>query len=318
MNLRFHIPLLILAVAFPLATKSWDLTNGIEEVVPKQDVPSFFQILVVSADNLNDPPYTKANPPRGVFTVHECIRGYRGYVKNDKVELGWEATSNEKDHVPWSKDMPELWQRFYEERPGTREWQETQLPAPSLGQQIIVFAVPMPRPLSDTAKRLTGAAHDQEIWKDIRASRKMTYLEVRAAFALNATNRQTLVEYGGRTDRDPRIQVPLMLLLPGCSPLWVALFGLGFALPPQRRWRVWVPAILIAPSSILLWLLYESGNVTGGIRIDLLIILPALALNTVGAIVTAVFLLVNRSRVRKGRANQVSEATARRLAEPQD
>lgn len=308
MKLKHQFSILALVIAWPLVARPWDLTKGIAEIVPKEDVPSFIQILVVSADTLNDPPYNKGNPPRGVFTVHECLRGC---VRATKVELCWSATETETDHLPWTNGMPEIWKNSYMQRPATPQWQKIPLPAPALSERIIVFAAENHRPLSEDAQRMTGTAYSWEITKNIWASKKMAYYEVRAVYSLNAVNRQTIAEYAGPSDRDPRIQGMLGSLLLRCTPLWGLLFCLGFALPEPRRWLLWLPAVLVAPASIVLWLLFESGNVTGGIRIDLLIVVPALVLNTVGAIVTARFLLVNRSRVKKKRANQALQCSTR-------
>ena len=269
------------------------LYDGIATTISPSDrslQSTFAVFLVVSAEELNDGPHCNGNPPRGIFRIHEQLRGF---VPKERVELVWSTRSEEKDHVPWSQEMPSAWRRYYRGRPGTSEWQQIPLPPPKIGEKIIVFAKTAPRPLSESAQTTKGLDHIREIWKGIAKSKNTPYLIVSKAFAYNQSNRQTVLDDMGPTDRNPRIQAVLVRLLLGCTPLSLVVFALAFGISHRRRVLLWASVIAIAPLSFLLWWFVETGILTGGIRIDLFIVLPFLCVNVVMAVVAAVTMLIH-------------------------
>jgi len=293
MRYKPHFFLAFAVLCLAMSAVAGNLYQGVASTVAEKKVAPFVKILVVSADKLNDPPHNNSNPPRGMFTVHECLRGHVGA---SKVELGWMVRSNEADHMPWTSDMPVTWQQFYWERPGTDEWSRRSLPAPPMGERIIVFAVETHRPMSCEAKQTKGWNHIREIRKNISASERLPYFEVREVFAFTDSNREIIRRSAGPADRDPRIQRLLARVFISCTFACLILFGVAFGSPPRRRVFLWIATIGVALLSVLVWGLFESGNVTGGIRIDLFIIFPMLGINLLAAFAAVVAIVINRKR----------------------
>ena len=245
---------------------AWDLTRGIEPTVPSDEIPSFYLILVVSAERLNSAPHTNENPPTGIFTVHERIRGH---LKEDRVAARWYRMPGEDDVVPWSSEMPDMWKRFHWLRPGTPEWNNIPVPAPAIGQKIIVFAQVAP---SDER----NAAHSA-----LSVEPDLTLLRVRGVFAHTEANVATLRHHMGRTDWPPFVMGPLWLavfiLAAGAAGRLASSFAKELA-THSRRLRL---GGILFVSSLALWLLFEYGNVTGGIRVDLLLLFPLFILDII-------------------------------------
>lgn len=270
MNRLIRLTTLLLAAVSPAL--AWDLAREIEATVPPEKVPSFYNILVVSADSLNPAPHTNKNPPNGVFTVHERIRGH---LRHKRVAAYWWRMPSEKDVVPWSVGMPDMWKRFHWKRPGNPEWNAIPVPAPEIGKKVIVFGQ-------------AGISEERNMASyALSVEPNLTTLRVRAVYKYSSENIATLRQHMGRTDWHPFVMIPL----------WLAAFALAIAsivllvsssikdiAIPSRKLRQ--SGILFA-SSILAWLLFESGNVTGGIRVDLLFLLPLFMLAAIMLTVSA-------------------------------
>ncbi|MFA7172951.1 MAG: hypothetical protein WC340_05975 [Kiritimatiellia bacterium] len=238
---------------------AWDLTRGIEASVPSERIPSFYLILVVSAERLNPEPHTNENPPTGIFTVHERIRGY---LKEDRVAAQWHRMPSEEDVLPWAEGMPDMSDRVHWFRPGKPEWNRIPVPAPDIGKKIIIFAQVAP-----SCER--SAAHFA-----LSAEPDLTLLRVRGVFDHTEANVAILRQHMGRTDWPPFVMGSLWLavvvLAIGAAGRLATSFAKDFA---DHTRRLKLGGILFV-ASLVLWVLFEYGNVTGGIRVDLLLLFP--------------------------------------------
>jgi hypothetical protein len=267
----------------------WDRSKGIAEVVPEgSEIHSFLAVLVVSADTLNAPPHNNANPPQGIFTVHECLRGH---IRARKVELEWEPMSwGEQDRVPWTPGMPESWRRYHWFRPGTEAWNVQPIPGPAIGQKIIVLANRRPRPLTTDGRPGGGWLQMVDMARAMTASMRLPYFQIRAAFVWNDANRQAIEAAAEPDGPDPLVQIPLALLLLGCTPVCLVLFGAFGGRPSRAPPARWVGAIGVALFSVVLWRFLEAGSSGGNIRIDLFVTLPLLGINLAVGLASALAL----------------------------
>lgn len=260
MNIRYRIGLIAAACLIVVAPSlAWDLTRGIEPTVPSEKIPSFYLILVVSTESLNPTPHTNENPPCGIFSVHERIRGY---LKENRVAFRWWRFPEEDDVLPWSEGMPNMSAHFHWLRPGKPSWNRIPVPAPETGKKIIVFTQVAP---SDEL----SAAHFA-----LSAEPDLTLLRVRGVFAHTEANVTTLRQHMGRTDWPPFVLRPLWLavfILAACAAGRLASSFSKERARHSRRLRLGAIAFVAA---LVLWLLFEYGNVTGGIRVDLLLLFP--------------------------------------------
>lgn len=270
---------------------SWDLTRGIAPAVPSKEIPSFYLILVVSAERLNPAPHTNENPPTGVFTIHERIRGY---LREERVAAQWWIKPSEEDVLPWAEGMPDMSDRFYWLRPGKPEWNRIPVPAPSIGQRIIVFAQEAPSSERSAAQFALTDEPD------------LTLLRVRGVFKYNDANIATLRQHMGRTDW------PLFLM----GPLWLIVFVFAIIAPVimvssfckesarhSRRLRL---GCILYVASLALWLLFEYGNVTGGIRVDLLLLFPLFILDAILLVLSGGVWAFRKSKQNKNSQQQAS------------
>jgi len=300
----------ILAFLIVLPAQGSELYNGLTSTISPSNSGlqrSFYQYLVVSVDKLNDGPHNNANPPRGVFTVEEQLRGK---LRAKQVELMWKTKSEEKDHVPFSEGMPVEFSIHYSVRPGTPDWQKIVFPPPPIGERIIVFAQVYRRPLSQSAQWTKGDARLREILKATSKSRKMMpFLIVHAAYAYSESNRQVILGNMGPTDRDPMIQTILVCILLSCTPLSVLLFAIAFGISYRKRLLMWTCTVALAPVSVLVWILFETGNVTGGIRIDLFIIFPSLGINVIMALAAIIAMVIHWIKHKREQSSPPSPPT---------
>lgn len=232
------------------------LNDGIATVVP-DDHPMlsgpFFTFMVVSADRLSSEPHSNANPPEGVFTVHEVLRGL---VSEEKVELKWKPSDTPEDHIDGGPGEREH-QNWYRQ-PLVSEWYARPLPGPRLGERIIVFAVKQSSPSSPVQS-----------------------YDVRAAFSLTEDNRRTVLQTMGPTDRQPKAQRMLLLTITLLAAVSVSRLAASFRGTLTIRNRALVHGSLAWVTSLIVYLCFEAGNRTGGIRIDLFLLYPMLAFNLV-------------------------------------
>ena len=247
----------VLLLVMLLSTASGrGLNDGIATVVP-DDHPMlagpFFTFMVVSADRLSSEPHSNANPPEGIFTVHEVLRGL---VSAEKVELKWKPSDAPEDHIDGGPGQREH-QNWYRQ-PLASEWYGRPLPGPTLGEKIIVFAVKQSSPSSPVQR-----------------------YDVRAAFRLTDDNRQTVLREIGATDRRPNAQRMILLTITILAAVSVSRLAAAFRGTLTIRNRALVHGSLAWVISLIVYLYYEAGNRTGGIRVDLFLLYPMLAFNLV-------------------------------------
>ena len=274
--------LMLVAVPPGLA---WDLTRGIEAIVPPEEVPSFYEILVVSADSLNPAPHTNKNPPNGVFTVHERIRGH---LRQNRIAAYWYRMPSKSDVPPWSDGMPETWKWIYWHRPTNPEWNAIPVPAPEIGQKVIVFGQVNPGDERNMASYALSVEPD------------LTMLRVRAVYKYTSENVATLRQHMGRTDWPPFVMVPLCL-----AAFTLAIASVGRLVSSSTKNIVIHSRRLrqggtLFVASLLSWLLFECGNVTGGIRVDLLFLFPLFML-------AAILLVASGTSWRFKKSKQIKE-----------
>lgn len=263
-------PLVVLCAFAPVCPAD-SLHDG-----PRADLPAGFHmlkqpwytILAASVVELDPGPFCHTNPPAGVFRVDQVLRGH---ARTGSVRMTWELDHTDPDnYVPWDESMPGSWQRTYFLRPHTEAWNRTPMAAPTIGEKLIVFAN--------------------------RAGRAFT---VREVFAYTESNAATVLANMGPTDRHPLVQGLLfhaILVAP-----WLAL-AMFIASVASRRFqtRAWLSVqMLISVLVIPLYLLYESGNRTKGLRADLVILFPIMGIGVgvfVAAIATSIW---RRVRTRK-------------------
>jgi hypothetical protein len=260
------------------------LNDGIGYSIPP-DHPMlkspFFVLLVVSADQINPGPHSNRNPPRGVFSVHEVLRGH---FRAERVELEWTPSETPEDHVNGGPGEPR-YQDWYRQ-PKEPEWYDRSLPAPEVGEKIIVFA----------------AVHAS-------TSSELPYLDVRAAYRLTEENRHTVLRNMEPTDRHPTIQGYVLVIVALLAAASVTRLGWAFQRSAPGPRRALVHGAALCAASLLMYIYFEVGNRTGGIRVDLLLIYPILLFNFGVLIVACIWLAVRRSR---GRTQEPSGAGAGR------
>ena len=238
---------------------AWDLTREIEPTVPSEEIPSFYLILVVSAERLNPGPHTNENPPCGIFSVHERIRGY---LKDERVAVRWDRQPSEADVLPWSEGMPDMSDSFHWLRPGKPEWNSIAVPPPEIGEKIIVFAQVAPSDERSAADFVLADEPDLKL------------LRVRGVFAYSEANVSTLRQYMGRTDWPSFIMGPLLLAVFVLAVAAAARLATSFAKDVDAHTRRLKRGGILFVASLVLWMLYECGNVTGGLRVELLLLFP--------------------------------------------
>jgi len=241
--------LLLLSNALPVLGSN--LNDGIAETIsPNEQIlePPFYEILVVSADKINSGPHLNRNPPRGVFTLHEVLRGY---VREKKVELQWTPPDGPEDRI---KSL--AGQNWYRQ-PYVKRWYNRALPAPSIGKKIIVFAVEQHLPTS-----------------------QLLLFDVRGAYQFTGNNRKTILQNMGPTDRNPTAQGMLGLTVVALVVLSVSRLEYAFRGSTRKRLRALIQGGLACAASILVYIYYEHGNVIGStFGFDLWLLYPVMLFN---------------------------------------
>jgi len=246
---------------------AWDLSRGVVPDVPAEALSSFIQVMVVTPQTMNPGPHNHGIPPRGEFLVDELIRG--NYVKTDRIELLWAAKRLTCHFVEWDESMPQDWRISYYKRPMKSGWEDIPLPPPPLGEKIIVFA-------------RRESKHD--------GKGNFPLYTVLGAFAYSDANIAALRRHMGRTDWPPSVLVSLLLVVFILAIVATGRLASSFVkdLALQRR-RLKLGGILFG-ASFILWLALEYGNVTGGIRIDLLLLFPLFLLSIILLVASGVVL----------------------------
>jgi len=265
-----------------LSAQAQDLSHGLIPEVPKTSFAPFNELLVVSAETLNPGPHNNGNPPKGLFRIHRILR--RGKITGEEVHLRWVAGKFLSHYEEWEPSMPEDWRIRFDRRPLKPGWEALPLPAPPLGEKIIIVA-----------------QHEDEPPTNVQT------LTVYAAYPSTENNLAIILKHMGRTDWSPRL---LAYLFRGVFILAVLAAGRlasSFVkdLAIQKR-RLKLGGILFG-ASFLLWLVFEYGNVTGGIRIDLLFLFPLFLLSIALLIASGAVLKFRIHRQDKDGANKPPE-----------
>ena len=229
---------------------------------------SFHIIAIVEAVSLSSEPHTNANPPSGAFRVNEVLRGY---LKAESAECFWRTEKSPQDYEPWNDRMPESWRAQFYRRPLQKEWYARIIDAPRLGEKLIIFALQQ---------------HPEE--------REFPLLEIVRAVRATDKNTKIIINNMAPPDRNPHVQVCAMLILAGSGwgALALAIMSFQWRKSPRKLKRV--AAVSILP--FLLYVFFETGNRTGGIRIDLVFIYPALLMNGLSLVIASILLLIGKKR----------------------
>lgn len=266
---RLHAWIVALLAICLLSTLPPAVNASIAQTVEPGDAlleKSFHTILVVKTKNLNPGPYTNANPPTGQFDVEEVLRGQ---LDADVVELFWRPKKTLAEFEPWAKSMPEDWRIHFYRRPLREGWHQKQMLAPEIGERLIVFGL-LQRP---------------------KASPVPSFKVVRA-IRYSPANRKVVVDHMAEPDRHPRIQGKVFLCILGVSLLtfiFACLTPLVF--PKSKKVLGIMLTMLVAACSFPLYVFYEIGIKTGGIRIDVLILYPALFVDLIVIVICAIRLI---------------------------
>ncbi|MDZ4198289.1 MAG: hypothetical protein U1E27_03290, partial [Kiritimatiellia bacterium] len=212
----------------------------------------FLDIFVARPVSISRGPHTHSNPPEGLFSVE---RPLRGHTRHGKVRLRWEVKQHRRDYIPWDSSMPAEWRKDYFRRPLTAEWHHTQMKTPAMDEPLIIFAV----------KKLW--------WGDPEP------LAVRAVYSYTNENIATILANMGASDRAPWLQgiignLAVILLLFSLVASITAFLAHGNL--RQRSRLLSLPLFLVA--AFMCWW-YERGVISGGLRLDLLIIYPLLLIS---------------------------------------
>ena len=238
--------------------------------MPVGDViaPSFYMlrnpwrgILLVSVTSVNAGPHCNTNPPAGTFRITRILRGFD---RCREARFQWKIDSTgEENYVAWDSKMPRALKETYFLRPHTEEWCRSPIPSPPLDTPLIVFTDSIAAPWGGT-------------------------YNIDAIFTGTDDNIATVLNNMEETDRNPNMQMLFartILILPLISAGMIIVLCLRRQL--RRRsimMLTWACAILPVP----LYLIYESGNRTGGIRLDLFLLYPAVGFGVIVFLVEAV------------------------------
>lgn len=160
----------------------------------------------------------------------------RGDDREDTIAAAWQAPVFHEDT---------------KEGGGTTEaWQARPLTGPTVGAELIVFSIGPPESLGILA------------W---------------SVYRFTPQNRAGILEHAA-TERSASIQIPVLVLILAIPLAMVILFvrSLSAAVPEEKRRRLRRIDSVLAVLTLGLYVFYETGiSVYSNIRIDLLVILPA-------------------------------------------
>lgn len=218
-----------------------------------------FDIVVVTVIAAESGPFTNADPPLGLVRVDETLRGAEpvGAIYPAR----WSGHVRDEDYA----DRGGMRDGGWVQPQLTPEWHQRPLVPPKPGDQVIVFAA--------------GVAEFKSIW-------------AQAAFRLTPENRAFVVAHMAPAERSAVIQAPaflLILLAPiVCVILHILLRSSALSAPLKYRLRLalWLVLFLVLP----VYAFYESGiSIYSNIRVDLLLLWPAIALTLAIAAMSLLF-----------------------------
>lgn len=205
-----------------------------------------FDIIVVRVVEIEEGHDTHGNPPRVSIEVMEVIRGD---LRTKVLPAHFEAPPIPPEH--YGKRIGR-----YEVLP-TAEWAGIQFTPPAIGQKLIVFT--------------------QQMRSDFRGP-----VQVIGAYEFSDENKNTVLRNMAPPERSGRIQFPLFLAMLALPVVALVLFGICWAvsLPFAVRALLRGLALLLCVAVFPIYLYYESGvSIHTNIRVDLLLLYPALLIN---------------------------------------
>ncbi|GEM_PF-4033458 len=222
----------------------------------------YYSILVVSVLEINSKNTTNANPPKAKVKVDEILRlqthrkGIKYLTESDAIDVVWRTRHKPSDHEGWNpKDKtnpPTGWHKS----PFKKEWLARPLIGPDIGEKLIIFILERDAPSA--------------IWG-----------EVVQVYKFSSANKETVLQSATPADRTWKIQgsiAILIIILAGINLVFYVFLKKPFC--SKQSGCLFQSAICIIPFLVLgLYILYESGiSPYAAIRIDLLLIIPALVL----------------------------------------
>ena len=215
-----------------------------------------FDIVAVTVVAVENGPFTNADPPVGLVRVDETLRGDEPVGAIYPVR--WSGHVRDDDYA----DRGGMRDGNWVQPQLTPEWHKRPLASPKPGDQVIVFAA--------------GVAQFKSIW-------------AQAAFRSTPENRAFAIARMAPPERSAAIQTPaflLVLLAPiACVILHMLLRSSAVSAPLKHRLRLalWLVLFLVLP----VYAFYESGiSIYSNIRVDLLLLWPAIALTLVIAAIS--------------------------------
>lgn len=272
-KMKYHIKLVILLFASlfisPLIAFS-SMTDGvIEHLPPNLDLLSnpHWDILVVTVDQIYNDNTTNENPPKGRFLVEEVLRGK---IKNKTINLIWRAPNRPYDHEGVAKDSNTTPFDWYS-RPLKKEWYKAPLIGPKEGEKLIVF----------TLEKKDLVSIDAEV------------VEV---YKFSESNRNTVLDNMAPPERKASIQIPLFLII-----LVIPMISIILYIAPFAQNKNILVIMILSFVQFAIYRIYESGiSIYSNIRIDLLLIYPAL----LASVVTIIAVVLKNWHLKKHLTNK--------------
>jgi hypothetical protein len=245
--------LLLLLGSATIFSKALAAPSQIIEQVRDSDTlirQPWVHILVVTVTSMEPGPNSNAQPPRGRVVVDQVLKGHS-----------------------FGREISIIWEPIPSKFPATSEWKTRQIPAPSVGEKLIVagqhsdFLRPDP----------TGALK----WE-------MPRFEVRQTYRFSQNNVETILANKGPTDRHP---IPQLISFFGA----ITLCGLSLlrAFTPSRTGKRMRRAWLLYAFALGGYAFYESGTLSANIRVDLLLVFPILVATPIILLIAFLFLPVD-------------------------
>lgn len=228
-------------------------------------------ILVVKLKKMtNKEPYTNSNPPHGLFYVKECLRSAENA---EVVSLFWSPKKTGGDFEPWTEAMPDDWRVKFYKRPLLADWVERPMEDPDADNMLIVFGLVQPE--------------GSEVQPNYKVVRCIPY---------SHENKDIITSNITRADRAPKIQGSILMGLLGIGSLNAGLSFLFLYMRNKQGAIIRGEIMIILTTFMLcLYLVYEQGYRTGGIRIDLFLIYPLILVSILSSVFLGIHSLLSKN-----------------------
>ena len=218
-----------------------------------------FDIMVVSFLEVDGEKSTNANPPKGKMEVIEILRGS---LKSRVIPAVFNSPSippeHQKEWISYTKVIP------------TEEWSNMPFKEPKIGERLIIFTQQLPLNPLEPAKIITAYEFSEDL-------------------------KEMVIREMVPPERSGAVQLPLFLLILGIplACLILLIVSIRSLNTKSNRLTIFMSLMVFA-----IYAYYESGiSIHTNIRVDLLLIYPALLGNVAILIVASAQLF--RSVVRK-------------------